>query len=56
LTANNGFEFYAGYGCDYDASDYCIGGPYATTAEKREAFCTNGNCVQNIILNEDETA
>jgi|AntRauTorckE5430_2_1112549.scaffolds.fasta_scaffold00259_16 hypothetical protein len=50
----SGSDFYAGYGCDYDATDYCIDGPYATTDQKFEAFCTNGSCLENIILGEGE--
>lgn len=54
--ATTGTEFYAGYGCEHDATDYCIDGPYSTTDQKFEAFCTNGSCVQNFILGEGEKA
>mmetsp|Transcript_140 Transcript_140/g.222 ORF Transcript_140/g.222 Transcript_140/m.222 type:complete len:196 (-) Transcript_140:42-629(-) len=46
-------EFFAGYGCEYDATDYCIDGPYAG-ASKSISFCTNGQCLENWFPHEGE--
>jgi hypothetical protein len=41
-TLTYGVEFYAGYGCEYDANDYCIHGPAYTGGI---SFCVNqGKC------------
>ncbi|GFH47938.1 hypothetical protein CTEN210_04414 [Chaetoceros tenuissimus] len=49
----SGSDFYAGYGCEFAAEDYCYDGVYATTEEKSNAICTNGKCIENIYAEED---
>lgn len=52
-TTTFGTEFYAGYGCEYDATEYCIDGPYAGNG-KSISFCTNGKCKENWFPDEND--
>lgn len=48
-----GQDFYAGYSCEYAATDYCTDGFYANQEQKSKAFCTNGSCVNNIFIAQE---
>mmetsp|Transcript_23380 Transcript_23380/g.26625 ORF Transcript_23380/g.26625 Transcript_23380/m.26625 type:complete len:190 (+) Transcript_23380:88-657(+) len=44
-------SFYAGFGCEYEATDHCILGPSAATGK---SYCTNGSCKEKYYPEEGE--
>lgn len=60
-ATTTGVEFYAGYGCQYDANEYCFIGGLANTNgglanSNILSFCTNGDCVEKWMPAENEMA
>jgi hypothetical protein len=50
-STTSGTYFYAGYGCEYPAYEYCLLG---ITNKSRKSFCTNGECVEKYMPEDDD--